>query len=400
MKRVLKKIVQIKPFNHIALILIGSIVAYISWSLSIELTIFSSLLFFSYLFINKKSYLFFLILGYYLFASKALLIGTQNYYGSLSKAIIFWLMASIVTTLTWIVIWSPSPKKRLYLFPIMLTLLIVPPIGFISCVNPIISSAIIFPKQGFLGIALYLLFIYIVTIIIKRYKPIKQLIILILIMTTIVITTNYQDIKQKNNQILHPINSNLAYKNQAIDFMGDYKRQKKLLKVANNNRYNNLLFHENALGAFTQNSMMIWEKLKNNKTILAGAYIYKKRVGGYDNVLMEITNSSYKTIYKQRVPVPISMWKPWIEQGAKAYPFQNPIIKYKQSRVGVFICYEQLLTYTYLHTMFYNPNYIIGISNLWWVKDKSIEEIQIRSLRLWSLLFGVDSYYSINVYKK
>jgi hypothetical protein len=50
--------------------------------------------------------------------------------------------------------------------------------------------------------------------------------------------------------------------------------------------------------------------------------------------------------------------------------------------------------------MFYNPNYIIGISNLWWVKDKSIEEIQIRSLRLWSLLFGVDSYYSINVYKK
>jgi len=77
--------------------------------------------------------------------------------------------------------------------------------------------------------------------------------------------------------------------------------------------------------------MMIWKNLDNNKTILAGATIYKNQ-NTYDNVLMEITNHSYKTIYKQRVPVPISMWKYWIEQGANAYFFNNPIIEYKKSR--------------------------------------------------------------------
>ena len=135
--------------------------------------------------------------------------------------------------------------------------------------------------------------------------------------------------------------------------------------------------------------------MDKNKTILAGATIYKNQ-NSYDNVLMEITNSSYKTIYKQRVPVPISMWKFWIEQGVNAYPFYNPIIEHNKSRVGVFICYEQLLTYTYLHTMFYNPDYIIGISNLWWVEDNSIEKIQKRSLKLWSLLFKKEVYFSVN----
>ena len=200
---------------------------------------------------------------------------------------------------------------------------------------------------------------------------------------------------QEGNDNLHPIHSHLIYKNQAIDFIGDHRRQTKLLSIANRSKYNHLLFHENALGAFTQNSMMIWERLNNNKTILAGAYIYNG-VGGYDNVLIELNNTNSKTIYKQRVPVLISMWKPWTEQGAKAYPFQNPTVQYRQSRIGVFICYEQLLTYTYLHTMFYNPKYIIGISNLWWVEDESIEEIQRRSLELWGILFDKKLYYSEN----
>lgn len=380
--------------NYIIISLTGMFIAYISWSLSIELTIFSSLLFFSYFYINQRSYLFTLILSYYLFASRGLLIGTENYYDSIYIAILIWLLSALLTTSVWIIIWSPYKKKRLQLFPIMLTLLIVPPIGFISWVNPIISSAIVFSEFGFLGIVFYLLSLYLVVILLKNKSRTTQTIITILIL--FISTVIYNPIKKQKQNTLYPINSNLKYKNQAVDFLGDYRRQKKLLAIANKSQQNNLLFHENALGSFNQNSMMIWERLDNNKTILAGATIYHKRVGVYDNVLMEITHNSYKTIYKQRVPVPISMWKPWIEQGAKAYPFQNPTVEYQQSRVGVFICYEQLLTYTYLHTMFYEPKYIIGISNLWWVEDKSIGIIQRRNLELWGRLFGKKFYYSEN----
>ncbi len=380
--------------NYIIISLTGMFIAYISWSLSIELTIFSSLLFFSYFYINQRSYLFTLILSYYLFASRGLLIGTENYYDSIYIAILIWLLSALLTTSVWITIWNPYQKKRLQLFPIMLTLLIVPPIGFISWVNPIISSAIVFPEFGFLGIVFYLLSLYLVVILLKNKSRTTQTIITILIL--FISTVIYNPIKKQKQNTLYPINSNLKYKNQAVDFLGDYRRQKKLLAIANKSQQNNLLFHENALGSFNQNSMMIWERLDNNKTILAGATIYHKRVGVYDNVLMEITHNSYKTIYKQRVPVPISMWKPWIEQGAKAYPFQNPTVEYQQSRVGVFICYEQLLTYTYLHTMFYEPKYIIGISNLWWVEDESIGKIQRRNLELWGRLFGKKFYYSEN----
>jgi len=395
MQSILKKIVQKQFFFKIIDVLMGIIVAYASWSLSIKLTIFSTALFFIYLLINQRITLFIITISYYLFASKGLLIGTDNYFENSYLAVIIWLSSALIVSSIWIIIWSPSLKRRLYLFPIMLTILILPPIGFISWVNPIISSAIAFPKQGFLGVVLYLISIYLITLIIHKQNRLLQLITTISILSISSINFNTQK-SPTNNHIIHPINSNLTYKNQAIDFIGDYRRQKKLLSIANKSQYNNLLFHENALGAFTQNSMMIWERLNRNKTILAGAYIYRSRVGGYDNVLMEITNHSYKTIYKQRVPVPITMWRPWIEQGAKAYPFKSPTITYKQSRVGVFICYEQLLTYTYFHTMFYNPKYIIGISNLWWVEDDSIGEIQKRSLELWGRLFNKKLYYSEN----
>jgi hypothetical protein len=381
--------------NHIIISIAGIAVAYTSWSLSTELTIFSTILLFAYFNINNRTTLFTLIISYYLFASRGLILGTQNYYDSIYTAITIWLSASLLSTLVWITIWSPSEKKRLLLFPIMLTLLIIPPIGFISWVNPIISSAIAFPKLGFLGIVLYLLTIYLITILLSKQRNSVKLLSIILILSIVTINFNQKPLPI-NNTNLYPINSTLTYQNRAIDFIGDHRRQKKLLAIANKTPYNNLLFHENALGSFNQNSMMIWERLDTNKTILAGATIYHKGVGGYDNVLMEITQNNYKTLYKQRVPVPISMWKPWREQGARAYPFQNPTIKYKENRVGVFICYEQLLTYTYLHTMFYNPKYIIGISNLWWVEDDSIGEIQKRSLELWGRLFGKSVIYSKN----
>jgi len=394
MQSILKKIVQKQFFFKIIDVLMGIIVAYASWSLSIKLTIFSTALFFIYLLINQRITLFIITISYYLFASKGLLIGTDNYFENSYLAVIIWLSSALIVSSIWIIIWSPSLKRRLYLFPIMLTILILPPIGFISWVNPIISSAIAFPKQGFLGVVLYLISIYLITLIIHKQNRLLQLITTISILSISSINFNTQK-SPTNNHIIHPINSNLTYKNQAIDFIGDYRRQKKLLSIANKNQYNNLLFHENALGVFTKNSMMIWKNLDNNKTILAGATIYKNQ-NTYDNVLMEITNHSYKTIYKQRVPVPISMWKFWIEQGANAYFFNNPIIEYKKSRVGVFICYEQLLSYTYFHTMLYNPDYIIGISNLWWVEDKSIVKIQKRSLKLWGILFKKDVYYSAN----
>ena len=376
--------------------LLGVFISYLSWSLSENLTIFSTFLFIAYFIINQRALLFSILLGYYLFSSRGLLFGTANYFESNYIAIMIWLTAALISSSLWILIWSPLKKKRLFIFPILLILLILPPIGFISWVNPIISSAILFPKLGFLGILLYILSIYILVIPSSRKIYLMKFIIGTLLISIIVLS--HHSVKSVNNQIaLHPINSHLIYKNKAIDFMGDYRRQNKLLSIVNTSPYKTILLHENALGNFNQNNMMIWRNMDKNKTVLAGATIINKRVGGYDNVLMGITYNSYRTIYKQRVPVPISMWKPWDEQGANAYLFQTPIIEYKGTRVGVFICYEQLLTYTYLHTMLYDPKYIIGLSNLWWVKDKSIWKIQLRSMKLWGLLFDISSINSTNL---
>ena len=46
--------------------------------------------------------------------------------------------------------------------------------------------------------------------------------------------------------------------------------------------------------------------------------------------------------------------------------------------------------------MFYKPERLLGISNLYWAKDTNIEQIQRETLELYGLLFDIPIYYSVN----
>jgi hypothetical protein len=157
------------------------------------------------------------------------------------------------------------------------------------------------------------------------------------------------------------------------------------------------LLPEHILGTFTDSSMMLWNRLPKNKTIYAGADMYVLNSKQYDNVLLAITKDNYEVIYRQRVPVPFEMWQPYNNNGARAAIISPETVIIEEKKVGIFICYEQYLTYTYLETMLQRPDYIIGISNLWWIKDIRLQNIQKNTLLLWARLFGIPYYYSVNL---
>ena len=118
---------------------------------------------------------------------------------------------------------------------------------------------------------------------------------------------------------------------------------------------------------------LVYAYINPEKKILAGANLRDpKSFDMYDNVLVEVTQNGIKTLYKQRVPVPIAMWNPFSKTGAKAYINGDSIINYHDQTIGVFICYEQLLTFTYFQTMSHKPNLLLGISNLCVITSYSI----------------------------
>ena len=102
---------------------------------------------------------------------------------------------------------------------------------------------------------------------------------------------------------------------------------------------------------------------------------------GYDNVLVAITGRWQVILYRERMPVPVSMWQPWLglvgrSGGARAHFFANPIVAVRRRRIAPLICYEQLIVWPVLQSMLHEPDIIVAGGNGWWTTGTSIVAIQ------------------------
>jgi predicted amidohydrolase len=100
----------------------------------------------------------------------------------------------------------------------------------------------------------------------------------------------------------------------------------------------------------------------------------------------------------QSIPVPITMWKPWAEDGAVADLLgRGNTIEVSGLRVGVAICYEQLLSFSLLRIMLDTPTVLAAVSNVWWASASTIPIIQQQTVNAFGRLFGVPVISARNI---
>jgi len=380
--------------------LFGVFIAYVAWGHHLTLTILSLTLFTSYLLISKRLSLFLFALGYYGMASRGLLIGAENFVGSSTYAFGVWSAVALLSSLAWITFWSGSFQKRLYLFPLALLFVTLPPVGFISWVNPLPTVAVLFPGFGFMGLVLGIGLVYLIALLIRRFYAFYQVkVILIGSLSTVLVLVGIHFLikaKVQSSDTIVPMNADLPYKPMELDRMAEYKRVRYFFRSVQKHHENRFLLPENALGDYSDIQSMVWSRLDRTKVIYAGANIYNATHTQDQNVLLRLEHNSSNIVYTQRVPVLFTMWKPFIGQGTKATIYEQPVIELDGQKAGVFICYEQLLTFPYLQTMFYEPDVLLGISNLYWAKETNIKVIQEKVMQLWAILFGVPLVFVVN----
>ena len=375
--------------------LLGILIGYFSWGQHLSLTILSLSLFLAYMVIDKRCLLFGFVWAYYLMASRGFLFGVESYYESLGYAFLAWVIVATLSSLLWVLIWNSSFKKRLLLFPLLLFVMILPPMGFISWVNPLPTIAVVLPNFGFLGIVLELIFIYIIAIFWKRYSYARYY-FMPFITVLLISTLYYFPPKVKENLKIESIQSDIEYFPMTFDKSKEYKTLKTFFYKVQNSKSQSLLLPENALGNYSSVQSMLWQDLDENRTVFAGATIYNAKRSNNINALLEIKHNRSKVLYKQRIPVLWEMWKPFTNKGTEATVFEQATVQINGEKAGVFICYEQLLVYPYLQTFFYEPKILIGISNLYWAKGTNIKSIQKEMMELWAILFGVPLSFSVN----
>lgn len=92
--------------------------------------------------------------------------------------------------------------------------------------------------------------------------------------------------------------------------------------------------------------------------MIAGAAVIDP--GGYDNVMVTISEGEARILYRERMPIPVSMWQPWLQWtgqggGARAHFFANAAEDLAGTRIAPLICYEQLIVWPILHSMLFSP---------------------------------------------
>lgn len=332
--------------------------------------------------------------GYFLAASRGLPQGVAAFYSSdIWPGLLLWLCASGSFVGVHAVLWTKRSGPRPLRYLVATALLAIPPCGIAGWANPMTSAGVLFPGWGWAGLlAITAGLMGLVT----RMWPAVAIAFAGFWLWSAATWTE----------------PHLPDGWQGVDLeMGpslgrdiSIQRHRDLIATVKGRGADDrptIVLPESALGFWTPTVDRLWVNALQDTdiTVVAGAATVD--AAGYDNVLIAVSATGGRLLYRERMPVPGSMWQPWQSWfgksgGARAHFFANPVVDLGNARGAPLICYEQLVVWPVLQSMLDDPDLIIAVGNGWWTKGTSIVAIQRASTIAWARLFAKPLVFSFN----
>lgn len=343
--------------------------------------------------------------GYFLAASRGLPQGVASFYAAdLWPGLLLWLAASVSFVTVHALAWPRRPeegrhekarrgRKCAIGYLAATVVMALPPFGIPGWAQPITAAGVLFPGWGWWGLAATAAGLAMMT---SRFWPAAAVVIAgcwlwsAASWTAPTLPEGWKGVDLQQGQKLG--------RDASLDHHRDLIAT---VQAAADPSTRFVVLPESALGYWTPTVKRLWtEALRgSNLTVIAGAAVLNG--SGYDNVLVAISSQEAHILYRERMPVPGSMWQPWRAWagdagGARADFFANPIVEAGGSRVAPLICYEQLVVWPALQSMLGPPDIIVAAGNGWWTSGTSIIAIQQASTIAWAKLFGLPLVIAFN----
>ncbi|MBF2714066.1 conjugal transfer protein TraB [Agrobacterium vitis] len=343
--------------------------------------------------------------GYFLAASRGLPQGVANFYDAdLWSGLLLWVAASLSFAAVHAALWKARSEGKSrgvgrtgmamaarYLAATVL--LGLPPLGITGWAHPLTATGVLFPGWGWWGLVAMTAGLAMMT---SRYWPATAIVLggLWLWSATTWTSPNlpegWKGVDLEQGQKLG--------RDGSLDYHRDLIAT---VRAAAGEKTRFIVLPESALGFWTPTVARLWQKgLRGSElTVIAGAAVIDP--GGYDNTMVKVSADEVRILYRERMPVPVSMWQPWRGWtgqggGARANLFGNPVVEIDGQRLAALICYEQLLLWPVLQSMLHSPSAIIAPGNGWWTAGTSIVAIQNVSVMAWAKLFGLPVVTAFN----
>jgi hypothetical protein len=341
--------------------------------------------------------------GYFLAASRGLPQGVANFYAAdLWPGLVLWVMASASFVIVHAVLWTKhrgedafrgkgTDAARALRYLIVIVLLALPPFGVTGWAHPLTAAGVLFPGWGWWGLGATAILLVLMTG--RRWQIAVAVVGGFYVWsatnwTPPKLAPGWMAVQLKQGKYLGR-DSTLQYHRDLIEMVRRTIAERPDARVA--------VLPESTLGFWTPTVENVWREglLGSGLTVIAGAAVIDPQ--GYDNVIVAISADAANILYRERMPVPGSMWQPWSRWtsqggGARADFFANPVVEVR----GIMICYEQLIVWPVLQSMLHSPTVIVAVNNGWWTENTSIVAIQKASVSSWAKLFGLPVVMAFN----
>jgi len=328
--------------------------------------------------------------GYFLSSSRGLPEGVTIFYATdMIMGIGLWLAASLCFVVVHSWLWTAKQdRQRPVRYAMAVSLMSVPPFGIVGWASPITAAGVLFPGWGWFGLVATAIGLSAMT---TRAWSIIGLVFGVAFLSA----TSWTAPKPPAGWI--GIDTEFDYDDHGrhADY-GQHLATIALVRKAATVGASKIVLPESAFGIWTPTTERFWKRnLKGLDVTVAGGAIVVDEAG-YDNIIIEVTGQGAKIIYRERMPVPVSMWQPWSTGGAAAHFFDNPQVGFAGTSIVPLICYEQLIVWPIVQSMLFHPDVIVAIGNGWWTGDTNIVAIQKASAEAWAALFEVPLVTAFN----
>lgn len=345
----------------------------------------------------------FFILVYHLVASRGLPGGATVFFSEASPVWwgwVLWVGVAVCSALPWCVFWRADAGRRALWLPVVFIVLVLPPFGLISWNSPLLAAGVLFPGLGFVGL-LGLLGAWMA---VGMRSGVLGMCVVVLcgwaLLTAqsgvspagwVGVDTHYGRLAGGSGE-------------DGVTTVGRLRDVRRIGAALPRGAI--AVLPETVLGSL--DAVILGEVdvisvplARRGAGMLIGAELpvdVDGRVGAESYVNAVVGMGTLQgVVVKQRVPVPIGMWRPWSDSGAIADVWGAGVVNILGDRAAILICYEQLIVWPVLVSGFSSPSVLVGVANGWWSRDTSIPAIQSQSLASWGRLFGVPVVSAVNI---
>lgn len=371
-------------------------------------------------------------LCYYGGALWPIIPGARNFFGpraSVLETVALWIVSSLLLALPWLLVWTRDRRQLLWRAPVGLILSVLPPLGLIGWASPLTSAGFLFPGTswfGLIGCA--------VATGALAWRPKSAIVVL----SILAIGINLYSVSAADVPSLtgwQGVNTNFgAESKEQSSPLAEFQAAESIQGQAVNSNARVVVFPESVVSAWTVATDSFWEdtitRLRaKGKTIVIGARVIEAQPDSafsaddfavsiatlrsaptgplvksashadswptYRNML--IIRGSESKIFDQRIPVPISMWRPFARSGVQLHLTGPAVLPVAGQRAAVLICYEQLLTWPILTSLLGHPTLIVAVANDYWAAGTTIPAFQLTAVRAWARLMALPYVSATNI---